>query len=109
MTSREERIARNEALFREVNERVNAVHEQERGARDTMRVLCECGDEDCVEEIELTSVEYERIRADSRQFVLAPGHVSPDVEAVVSDREGYEVARKHPAEAEIANHTDPRS
>jgi hypothetical protein len=109
MTNREERIARNEALFREVNERVKLVHDQIDLGGETIQVLCECGDDDCVEEIEISAVEYERVRTDSRQFLLAPGHVSPDVETVVAEGEGYEVARKHPAEAELADKTDPRA
>jgi hypothetical protein len=108
MTSREERIARNEALFREVNERVKVVREETGEPERRMRILCECGDEDCVAEIEISRDEYEQVRADSRQFVVTPGHITPDVESVVGEREGYEIARKYPAEAEIANRTDPR-
>jgi hypothetical protein len=110
MSSREERIARNEALFREVNERIRQVRAGagDLGSRDTFAVLCECGDQNCVEEIRLTPQDYERIRADPRQFVITPGHGVPDVEEIVDEGEGFEVARKHEEEAEIAERTDPR-
>jgi hypothetical protein len=110
MTSREERIARNEALFREVNERIEQIHSGagELDAGDTFAVLCECGDQNCVEEVQITTGAYEEVRADPRQFVIVPGHALPDVEEIVDEGEGFEVARKHVEEAEIAERTDPR-
>jgi hypothetical protein len=111
MSSREERIARNEALFREVNERIKQVHAGtgDPGLRDTFAVLCECGDQNCIEEIQVTPQEYEQVRSDPRQFVIVPGHGIPEVEEVVDAGEGFEVARKHVEEAEIAERTDPRA
>lgn len=111
MTSREERIARNEALFREVNERIEQVHADagELGSGDTFAVLCECGDQNCVEEVQLTALEYEQTRADPRQFVIVPGHSVPDVEEIVGGGEGFEVVRKHVEEAEIVERSDPRA
>lgn len=111
MTSREERIARNEALFREVNERIKQVHTDagEVGSGDTFAVLCECGDQNCVEEIQLTPQAYEQVRADPRQFVIVPGHAIPEVEEIVAEGEGFEVVQKHEEEAKIAEQTDPRA
>jgi hypothetical protein len=111
MTSREERIARNEALFREVNERIKQVRAgtHDPGLRDTFAILCECGDQNCIEEIQVTPQEYEQVRADPRQFLIVPGHGVPDVEEIVDAGEGFEVARKHEEEAEIAERTDPRA
>ena len=42
---RKDRLARNEALFREVNERVREVGE--RAGLDMIDFICECGDADC--------------------------------------------------------------
>jgi hypothetical protein len=111
MSSREERVARNEALFREVNERIEQVHEDARdlGANDTFAVLCECGDQNCVEEVQLTTQRYEQVRADPRTFVIVPGHAIPEVEEIVDEGAGFEVVRKHDEEAEIAERTDPRA
>jgi hypothetical protein len=103
---REEVIARNEALFREVNERVREVSvDVTSGPID---FLCECGSAECTETIPLTRTEYERIRSDPALFVVKPGHGAADVEHVVAEDEGFQVVRKHEEEAQIARETDPR-
>ena len=64
---REERVARNEATSREINERIEDAHE---GAPPDkyLRVVCECGQESCDRLIAITLPEYERVRSDSSQF-----------------------------------------
>ena len=104
--SREERIAQNEALFREVNERVREVHAGEREER--ISFLCECGREECTETIYLSLAEYEDVRSDATQFAVAPGHEIGDVEAPIRRKNGFVLVRKHPTEATIAIETDPR-
>jgi hypothetical protein len=106
MTSREERIAKNEVIFREVNERIRDVVPSEDGAVD---FLCECGREDCVEQIKLTMDEYERVRADPVQFFVKPGHASQDVEEVMEANERFLLVKKHAEEQEIARRADPRA
>lgn len=110
MTAREARLAKNEALFRGVNEKVKDVKEDlpEVGPDTMVEFICECGSDDCVEQVPLTLAEYERIRAVSTHFLLKPGHEILDVESVV-DREGrYIVVEKDEEEARIARATDPR-
>ncbi len=101
---REDRIAQNEALFREVNERIRDVA-PEGGAP----FLCECGDDECVETIVLAEDEYEAVRGASEQFVVRRGHVATDVESVVAEHDGYVVVHKHEDEAAIARATHPRA
>lgn len=111
MGAREDRIARNEALFRSVNERVRELVTTA-GSRDPDPVasfVCECGRADCTATVELTVGEYERVRADPTHFVVVPGHEIPEVEEVVERHERYDVVRKHAGEAQIAIDTDPRS
>ncbi len=98
------RIAQNEVVFREVNERVLEFSDGD----PTLEVLCECGDEDCVENLAISREEYERVRADPDQFVVVPGHDARDVETVVSTRPEYVVVRKHESEVRLARKTDPR-
>ena len=105
---RKERLARNEAAFRKVNESI--------GSRDdapstpvTAAYLCECGALGCNELVELSREDYEAVRAHSRRFFLIPGHEEPEVETVVERREGFFVVEKHPEEAGVAESTDPRS
>jgi hypothetical protein len=107
--AREERVARNEALFREVNERIKQVNVGLATAEAT-DFLCECGDESCTQPITLTVGEYEAVRAEPTQFAVVAGHVIPDVEEVVMSNERYAVvAKTAPEAARIAEAEDPRS
>ena len=108
MTSREERLARNESLFREVNERiaeVNAAFDVDGRAE----YLCECGRRHCTESVALTRREYEDVRADPTRFIVLPEHENPDVEVVVGSGKGYNVVEKVGEAAEEAIEQDPRS
>lgn len=107
---REARIGMNEAVFRDVNERIQDVAAAFEMTSEPLDLICECGDASCVARISLTREEYEGIRADPELFAVAPEHVAPDVEEVVERRSGYDVVRKHQGvPAEIAQNTDPRS
>jgi hypothetical protein len=106
MSTREERIAKNEVIFREVNERIRDVVPSENGGID---FLCECGRENCVEQIALTIEEYERVRADPVQFFVKPGHATKDVEDVMEENERFLLVKKHVEEQEIARRADPRA
>jgi hypothetical protein len=108
--TREERIGMNEAVFRDVNERIHDVASAFNLTTEPLDLICECGDAACVDRISLTRDEYEAIRADSHLFAVARGHVAPDVEEAVEERAGYDVVRKYKGvPAEIAQKTDPRA
>jgi hypothetical protein len=108
--NREERIGMNEAVFRDVNERIQDVAGTFNLTSEPLDLICECGDAACTDRISLTRDEYERVRADAHLFAVATGHVAPDVEEVVEQRPGYDVVCKFKgAPAEIARKTDPRS
>ena len=107
---RAERIGMNEAVFRDVNERIQDVATSFNLTTEPLDLICECGDAACVDRISLTRDAYEGIRADPQLFAVAPGHVAPDVEEVVANRSGYDVVRKYEGvPAEVAQKTDPRS
>lgn len=109
MVSRAERVARNEALVREVNERIKKVNDH-LGVRDEADFICECGDEDCTEPVSLTLAEYEDVRRDGTHFATVPGHVVPDLERVVARNERFAVVEKtEPQAAGVAAAEDPRS
>ena len=109
-TERTRRIGLNEAVFREVNERVDALNRDFGVDDERIEILCECGDPECVERIEIDPAQYRELRADGRRFAVLRGHEAPDVETVVAEREGYDVVQKHPGEAaRLAESTDPRS
>jgi hypothetical protein len=111
LTNREERIAKNEALFREVNERIAELKSPQIDAPSTeaVRFLCECGDAECLAEVMLYLPEYEAVRSDPTHFVVAKGHGSPDVEFVAAETDRFQIVRKEPEEAAIAQQTDPRA
>jgi hypothetical protein len=107
---RERRIGLNEALFREVNERLRGLNESFGAVTNRMELVCECADPGCAERITMTVRQYEELRAVAEQFVIAPGHAAPDVEGVVATGEGWQIVRKRPGgPAELARASDPRS
>lgn len=109
MSAREERIGLNEAVFREVNERIDALAETFDLTSEMLDLVCECGDANCVERITMTHPEYEQVRSESRRFAVYPGHEIPDVERVVDKRKGYDIVEKVEGASErIAEQTDPR-
>ncbi len=108
---RDERRAFNEAVFREVNERVREVTDSFSATPedDALPLVCECSDASCVEKIKLTYPQYERVRSDATHFVVVSGHEQQDLEEVLEREGGYAVVRKRPGEpAELAEETDPR-
>lgn len=102
-----ERAARNEALFRETNERIAEVTDSL--ASETMNALCECSAPSCVATFELTKERYEAIRAHGDRFALVPGHDEPAVERVVEEHAGYVVVEKLGEGAAVARGLDPRA
>jgi len=99
---RETRAARNQSLFREVNERVHAMNEALSRFTGTFAISCECADRNCIEQLELPPGEYHRVRAHPRQFIVLPGHVYPDVENVVAENPTYVVVEKVQRAGEVA-------
>src|ERR687884_1096013 len=95
MDQRAERIGHNEAVFRDVNERIEVVAESFGLVDRPLDFMCECGNASCMAAISMTQAEYEELRSDPRQFAVVPGHEIPDVEEVVQKRKGYDIIRKH--------------
>jgi hypothetical protein len=102
-----DRIAHNENLFRQVNERIEAGQwPNEEGEPTAFR--CECGSLRCNMLVELPLAEYERVRANPTHFVVLPGHEIPAVERVVERSAGHVVVEKIGESARVAEETDPR-
>lgn len=109
MDARTRRIGENEALFREVNDRIERISAALQVTTERIAILCECGEQSCTERIELALPDYERVRVDSELFFVRPGHELPDVEDVVERHGEYDVVRKKPgAAAELARERDQR-
>ena len=107
---RTRRVGHNEALYRQVNERIEELRDAWGESSGTFSLVCECGELRCTEQINVSPARYETIRANPSWFIVKPGHEASGVESVV-DRDGeYFVVEKHPGEPErIAEETDPRA
>ena len=106
----ERRVAENQALFREVNERVRDLNET---LPPTLvsTWICECANTGCVERVELAPEEYEAVRAHPARFLVYPDdtHVVADVERIVTRYERYWVVEKLGEGRRIAVEEDPRA
>jgi hypothetical protein len=107
------RRARNETLFREVNERI-AELEAGRGGYDRddsllIGFVCECAREDCSEMLELTRGQYEAVRNNSRRFLVLPAHEDLDIATLVERHANYVVVEKTGEAAAVAEEQDPRA
>jgi hypothetical protein len=111
MTTRNERIAEIEILFRAGNDRMFAWAEsQERVAQgETLTFFCECGRRRCRQHIGLSGPEYEAVRSDSRRFLIARGHEFPEAEDVVEEHDGYVVVQKHEDVRDLVERMNLRS
>jgi hypothetical protein len=97
------RVAKNESLFREVNERISSVAEGfASGGEQTQQFVCECSRLGCIEPIELTLEEYAAVRATDVRFAVAQGHFDPAHEEVVLRKERYWVVEKDGVAGEVA-------
>jgi hypothetical protein len=108
MSSQDERVTRNEATTREINEDIEQAH-QAASTPDNVRIVCECGRLECDCVLVITLAEYESVRADPRQFAVARDHVMADVERVVAETDRYAVvAKREGTPAAVAVEEDPR-
>ena len=92
---REERIARNNATFRDANEHIGAAAGAY-GIDSPIPFICECAD-----------AQYEEVRADSRHFLNVPGH--QDAAEIVAERDGYVIVEKLGRAGDIVDALDERS
>jgi hypothetical protein len=108
--SRQIRAAKNQSLFREVNERVKEVGERSGSRSYAESAICECANAECSEEIALTAEEYESLRAHSTCFAVPPSdeHVFADIERILKKHENYWVVEKIEHASLAAVKLDPR-
>jgi hypothetical protein len=104
-----ERVARNDAAFREANEQISE-RAAAYGVDGLLPFICECAEESCTEIVRLTAGEYERVRADGALFLNAHGHVAAAQQhaRVVEEHERYVIVEKIGRAGEIVRELDPR-
>ncbi len=100
------RAAKNEALFREVNERIFSATEAFEA--EGLEVLCECSNAECAETLHLSITEYQLIRARGNRFAVLAGHEDPTVESIVERNERFIVVEKIGESGDVARDLDPR-
>jgi hypothetical protein len=99
----EERVGRNEGLFREVNENIAKLDEQLGTGNEPMPAVCECSHADCTIQVEIAPEEYARVRQHPARFIVAPGHEEQRVEHVVEQHRGYVIVEKQGSAAAAAD------
>jgi hypothetical protein len=99
-----QRLARNQALFREVNERIKEIGSQLAG---DFEFICECSNPDCTVTMVVPMGEYETIRSNPASFVIAPGHQVDDIERVTREEATFAVVEKA-VDKPFFTKTDPR-
>jgi hypothetical protein len=105
--AREERLAKNEAMFRTLNENIVGIA-AEFGGDHPYEFICECATSGCFERIALSLSEYERVRTDGSCFLLVPGHEDIEIEQVIAVHEEYVVVQKDGVAGLVAHAEDPR-
>jgi len=107
----QERVARNDALFRESNEKIADVAESIETDLPRVPFICECADRACTQIVRMTLEEYEEVRSDPRTFVNVPGHqvAAQGAGVVVEERERYNIVRKIGHAGDVVERLDERS
>jgi hypothetical protein len=102
--SLEARLARNEVLFRAINDRIRELGGRfDRAGEERLAFLCECADETCAERIPLKASQYDEVRAIPARFVVALGHeATPLVERVIFRSSEFAIVRKIGLAADVA-------
>ena len=102
-----ERLARNESYFREVNEQIERLTAV--GETGEFEIVCECADPDCMKLITITACVYEGVRRNPHRFIVFPKHVARELESVVTRQANYWIVQKCGGAAAVAEQQDPRS
>lgn len=112
LEDRQVRAAKNQSLFREINERIEELNVGfSVVVPDPGEWVCECANDSCIELIPMTLEEYEAVRAKPNRFFVKPddGHLWPDVERIVQRTDRYWIVEKYGLGAVVAADADPRS
>jgi hypothetical protein len=97
--SREERIALNEALSRNLNERKAKWIE---AGQVVAGFRCECWQVDCGERVQLSGREWHEVRSLPNRFAVVPGHIAAEHETVVKEYSHFWLIEKHGEAGEVA-------
>ena len=102
-----ERAARNESVFRELNEQLDAAASGlPAGPRG---FVCECSNIACTAVVAVSTDHYEEVRRHPDRFIVSAdeSHVEPAIETIVVRRPGYWVVEKTGTAGDLAERLDP--
>src|SRR4051794_7229866 len=102
----EQRAARNESLFREVNENIARLEERHGTTSGQPVFLCECSNADCTDHVAVEPGVYTKVREAPRRFFVIPGHEDPQLERVVETHRDYLIVEKTGVAGEVAEQMD---
>jgi hypothetical protein len=91
---RQVRAARNQSMFRQLNEKLRDVEDALATVTEQLVIACECADTTCVAMLDISTNDYKAVRSNPRWFVVLLGHVYPEVESVIREDDGYVVVEK---------------
>ena len=107
-TLSERRMAENEVMFREFNEKVQhdfeelkkiaVEHDQTHFVEENdipLHFYCECSDKDCQQRIVIKPSRYTDIHTKRDRFIILPNHDVPNIEQVVSKEPSYWIVEKY--------------
>ena len=106
-----ERVAKNDARFRQANEELATVADElGMGSEQLLPFLCECADLSCTQILKLSADEYESVRQSPVTFINARGHEESarGWARVVDEFDRYTVVEKVGEAGRIATELDPR-
>jgi len=97
------RVAHNESLFRDANERIASAARRLDLEGVELPFLCECSRATCTEIVRLTLPVFRSLRSSGRTFVCVPAHGrTGGSERIVDEKPGYVVVEKLGRVGEIA-------
>lgn len=102
----EQRAARNEALFREVNQNIARLEERHGTTVATPVYICECATADCTAQLPIDPETYRRVRENARLFFLLPGHQDPKVERIVEEHRDFLIVQKTGLAGDVAERAE---
>jgi hypothetical protein len=89
------KLARNQMLFRDVNEQIRRLSLARSAAE--LELVCECSSDRCRTRLVIPVEEYELVRGRSGRFLVAAGHENRAVEEALGEFHGYIVVVRKPA------------
>jgi hypothetical protein len=98
------RSAKNESIFRAVNEQIRTISEGFAAAEehDLVVFICECSKLDCIAAVSATLEEYRAVQKRPNQSLIVAEHLDPDRERIVSRTDRFAVVEKLGLAGELA-------